>query len=1044
MKRLLLSLLALPRLLAAETPEADLLIVGGGESACAAAVQAARLGLRKIVLVNDIDWLGGQFSAEGVGCLDEWTVVGGKRTHFPRSGLFLEMLRRIRAHNSATYGKATPGNAFCGTETVEPAAAARLFEELVRPHVDSGALRIERGWEPERVQVEGGRVAGVSFVRPDAAKGGRLHVRARLTLDASDWGDVIRLSGAKYGAGPDLKARFGEASAPARFDEAGAQEMNPISYCVVLRETGGRDATVPRPPTYDPRSFAGLDRIPPWVDSDMNGGIYSPSGNSPYTHRRLVDRWHNGFAPGTEATFINYPVQDYPLCQLPQRVVDALERSEPGASKKNIVDLTPAQRRIIFEDAKQHALGTLHHLQTAVHDRVGDFPQSFRYLELSGEFGTPDRLPPKPYVREGLRLEALYMLREQDIRAEAREPKWARVLPTDAAFAFQFNIDFHPTRRRYLTSDRNGPWQFIHTPDRGWHTDTDRAVFPLRGFVPVALDGLLGCGKNLGVSSVVQSALRLHGQMMHAGQAVATLAWLSLREGVAPRAAAADLARVREVQQILARGRGGPGLLLWPWQDLDPDDLHFEAVNLLSVRGIWPLDPEEVLFRPGQPMSRRELARVLVRLCRALPEAPDWPRPARPLYRDVAADDPDRSAIEAMVSWGDFAPLAPSFNPDQPATWATLHAWLTRLRLPVTQGLVDAKDRAGLPLARAEAALQLWRVLQLRGEWRPEPARWLQPGGDDDGDGRQDGDDPLPFDRDNNNIPDRLQPPAPEVARAAPFGRRVLVSDYGGDKIAIIAADGRVEWEFPAEKPQDVWMLGNGHVLFSHLRGAREVTPDRRIVWEYRSPENTEVHGCQPLPEGRVLVVEGGTSRLVEVGRDGGIARAIAVPTRTKNAHDQLRGCRRTRDGRYLVCAKGDRAVMILAADGRLLQMLAMAGDPHEVRELPNGHLLIACGEGEALLEIDANGKTVWKLGSGEVPGNPLRLVSGFQRLPDGNTVVVNWLGHGHLASAAQFFELDRDKRVVRQFTDHARFTSINKVQVLDVPGDPARDEILR
>ena len=55
--------------------DADLLIVGGNESACAAAVQAARLGVKKIVLVNDIDWLGGQFSAEGVGCPDEWTVV---------------------------------------------------------------------------------------------------------------------------------------------------------------------------------------------------------------------------------------------------------------------------------------------------------------------------------------------------------------------------------------------------------------------------------------------------------------------------------------------------------------------------------------------------------------------------------------------------------------------------------------------------------------------------------------------------------------------------------------------------------------------------------------------------------------------------------------------------------------------------------------------------------------------------------------------------------------------------------------------------------
>ena len=95
----------------AATLDTDLLIVGGNESACAAAVQAARLGVKRIVLVNDIEWLGGQFSAEGVGCLDEWTTVNGKREGFPHSGLFLEMIERIHAHNVAKYGKASPGNA---------------------------------------------------------------------------------------------------------------------------------------------------------------------------------------------------------------------------------------------------------------------------------------------------------------------------------------------------------------------------------------------------------------------------------------------------------------------------------------------------------------------------------------------------------------------------------------------------------------------------------------------------------------------------------------------------------------------------------------------------------------------------------------------------------------------------------------------------------------------------------------------------------------------------------------------------------------------
>ena len=605
----------------AEVLDADLLIVGGNESACAAAVQAARLGVKRIVLVNDIEWLGGQFSAEGVGCLDEWTTVLGKRVGFPRSGLFLEMIGRIHAHNTAKYGKASPGNAYCGTETIEPAAAARIFEEMLKPHVAGGALRIERGWEPVKVSVEGKRVAAVEFGRADGTHGthesheshpSHLTVRARLTMDASDWGDVIRLSGAKYGAGPDLRSRFGESSAPEKFDDAGVQEMNPLSWCVVLREAG-KDATIARPATYDARSFAALDKTPPWVDSDMSAGIYAQSGWSIYTHRRLVDRWHNGFAPGTEATFLNWPVQDYPLCQLPQRVVDALEKSDPGASRRNIATLSPAQRRIIFDDVKQHALGMLYHLQTKVHDRTGDFPQSFRHMALSDEFGTPDKLPPKPYIREGLRLEALAMLTERDIRAATREPKWAKTMPPDAVFGFQFNIDFHPTRRKFLTGDRNGPWQYIHTPERGWHTDTDRAMFPLRGLVPVEMDGLLGAGKNIGVSSVVQSALRLHGQMMLCGQAGATVAAMCLRDSIEPRAIAMDGVRVREIQRTLACGKDGPGVLLWPFHDLPPNHPAFVAANLFTVAGIWRADADNVFFQPEKMLASGEWDAVIGR-----------------------------------------------------------------------------------------------------------------------------------------------------------------------------------------------------------------------------------------------------------------------------------------------------------------------------------------------------------------------------------------------------------------------------------------------
>ena len=56
--------------LPAQCIEADLLVAGGSEAAVAAAVQASRLGVGRVVLVNDIDRFGGQFSNEGVGPAD--------------------------------------------------------------------------------------------------------------------------------------------------------------------------------------------------------------------------------------------------------------------------------------------------------------------------------------------------------------------------------------------------------------------------------------------------------------------------------------------------------------------------------------------------------------------------------------------------------------------------------------------------------------------------------------------------------------------------------------------------------------------------------------------------------------------------------------------------------------------------------------------------------------------------------------------------------------------------------------------------------------
>jgi len=111
---------------------------------------------------------------------------------------------------------------------------------------------------------------------------------------------------------------------------------------------------------------------------------------------------------------------------------------------------------------------------------------------------------------------------------------------------------------------------------------------------------------------------------------------------------------------------------------------------------------------------------------------------------------------------------------------------------------------------------------------------------------------------------------------------------------------------------------------------------------------------------------------------------------------------------------------------------------------LPDGNTLIACGDAHTLIEVDAHDKVVWRIDENELPGNPLRFVAGVQRLPNGNTVVCNWGGHGHRGKQPQVFEVTRDKKVVWQVFDNKQFRLFSSIHLLDVPGDPTKGEILR
>lgn len=620
--------------------EADLLIVGGTESGWAAAIQAARMGVKDIVIVHDGEWLGGQFTEQALACVDEnkgmdktgWGVDWHPmKRSFHRSGLFRELMDRIERQNIEKYGSAMPGLPWHGPSTFRPAEAEAVFRAMLQPYIESGQVSFIKNRYPVSAVVDRSgarpRLTTLHFAQV-TGRDADLSVSAPITIDASDWGEAIQVSGAAFECGPDPSSRYGEPSAP---DNSPSNEMNPITWAMILVEAEN-PSPIPRPPRFDDRNYPrathfslaafrdlpwdrkpGLGAILHWPDA----GTESKRQLSIFTVRRIVDGYTS--RDGQTSILMNYMNgQDYPLERLPGPVAEALEEDEPGASEKNIVLMSRKQREIVFRDARHHSLGVLYHLQNFVHKRAPDKTNSFRNYRLSSEFGTPDSLPPKPYIREALRLKAMYMMREQDSRnrdgltKNRARPRFAAVMYPDGLFAWQFHYDFHRTGRTYLDGEApSGPWIDYHKPNRHTKFISDRSVFPLRSLIPEEMEGLIGAQGNVGFSSIVSAAIRLHDQRIHIGQAAGATAAVSLQNNQDPSELPYQRETLEAIRDGLCGDKGtGIPLLLWPFRDLDPHHPSFVAINRMAALGLLPFDSLQVDFHPDDPADPEWTAEI--------------------------------------------------------------------------------------------------------------------------------------------------------------------------------------------------------------------------------------------------------------------------------------------------------------------------------------------------------------------------------------------------------------------------------------------------
>ncbi|MCX7046619.1 MAG: aryl-sulfate sulfotransferase [Candidatus Sumerlaeota bacterium] len=275
-------------------------------------------------------------------------------------------------------------------------------------------------------------------------------------------------------------------------------------------------------------------------------------------------------------------------------------------------------------------------------------------------------------------------------------------------------------------------------------------------------------------------------------------------------------------------------------------------------------------------------------------------------------------------------------------------------------------------------------------------------------------------------------------------GHRFACTDYTQGKVFIVSAEGKVEWDYPAQSCNDLWVLPNGNLLFNTGHGVKEVTREKKVVFEYTS--KSEIYACQRLANGNTFIGECNAGRLLEVDPSGKIVKEVRLlPEGKDGGHPYIRNARRLDNGNYLVAHYDAQMVKEYDPDGKVVMEIPAPGGPHSVARLPNGNTLIACGDktkNAQVIEVDKSGKTVWEVTSKDQPDMNLKFMAGFQRLPNGNTVMSNWLGHGNLGKGPHLIEVTPDKKVVWAFFDHKTMKTISSIQMLDVPGDVTKGEV--
>lgn len=455
--------------------DTDVLIIGGGASGTAAGVQAARMGAQTII-IEESPWVGGMLTAAGVSAIDG--------NHKLPAGMWGEFRDALIKHYGSTEALQT---GWVSNVQFEPSVGNKIFQELISAEKDLklftqtklSSLRYNKGkWNANLANNNTGEFFSIN---------------ASIVIDATELGDIAKMTGVKYDIGMESRHDTNEDIAP----ENSNGIIQDLTYVAVLKDYG-KDVTINRPDGYDASNYACCS---------INELCTSPSEPDRMWSPEMMITY--GKLPGNKY-MINWPIEgnDFYL---------------------NIIEASPQEREKALIEAKNFTLGFIYFMQTEL---------GFNTLGLADdEFPTNDLLPFMPYHRESRRIHGLTRFTLNHIVAPYDQ---AEALYRTSIAVGDYPVDHHHAR---YTGQEELPRLYFHpVPSFG---------LPLGTLIPQDVDNLIVAEKSISVSNIVNGTTRLQPVVLQIGTAAGTLAALAASQGKSP----ADVS-VREVQRNILDAGG--------------------------------------------------------------------------------------------------------------------------------------------------------------------------------------------------------------------------------------------------------------------------------------------------------------------------------------------------------------------------------------------------------------------------------------------------------------------------------------------------------